>query len=296
MPRCCGTDPSCSARTTRSRRSSAPLAPPRKKRPSWGQGQQRTCRHQGRRGHSGHIYFAVGDRAPPNSRHGGAASGARYGEIQACHRQARTRRRRSPRRRVRASPASRGHPASRVNLPDRRRRAPRAARPGDDRGLGSEHRIRRANGPRYRRLKRNRGLEAQKDQSRSPAPLVRRANGDRSRCAVRAFPRLRRFFLELGLLHQPMGDPAQQFRLRPAAIMAARPQPDLIRRINCATRPFPTRANCNNEMLPAGSFHDGFAQQQDALRSAGTNVPFDSSARRRCPANRRSPDDAARLR
>ena len=36
-------------------------------------------------------------------------------------------------------------------------------------------------------------------------------------------------FFQRRLPHQPMGDPAQQFGLRPAAVMPARPQPDLVR-------------------------------------------------------------------
>src|SRR3546814_17937582 len=35
-------------------------------------------------------------------------------------------------------------------------------------------------------------------------------------------------FLEVGLLHRPVGEAAQQFGLRPAALVAARPQPDLV--------------------------------------------------------------------
>ena len=35
-------------------------------------------------------------------------------------------------------------------------------------------------------------------------------------------------FLEIGLLHQPMGEAAQQFGLRAAAFIAARPQPAVI--------------------------------------------------------------------
>ena len=35
-------------------------------------------------------------------------------------------------------------------------------------------------------------------------------------------------FLEIGLLHQPIGEAAQQFGLRPAALEAARPQPHLV--------------------------------------------------------------------
>src|SRR3546814_19044377 len=35
-------------------------------------------------------------------------------------------------------------------------------------------------------------------------------------------------FLEVGFLHRPVGEAAQQFGLRPAALVAARPQPDLV--------------------------------------------------------------------
>ena len=37
-----------------------------------------------------------------------------------------------------------------------------------------------------------------------------------------------RFFLEIGLLHQPVRHPPQQVEMRPAAFIAARPQPDVI--------------------------------------------------------------------
>jgi hypothetical protein len=39
--------------------------------------------------------------------------------------------------------------------------------------------------------------------------------------------------LQIGLFHQPIGKPAQQLGLRAAALMAARPQPDLIRQQQC---------------------------------------------------------------
>ena len=38
----------------------------------------------------------------------------------------------------------------------------------------------------------------------------------------------KRLFLELGLFHHPMRQPAQQFELRPAALIAARPEPGLV--------------------------------------------------------------------
>src|SRR5690606_10253429 len=37
------------------------------------------------------------------------------------------------------------------------------------------------------------------------------------------------FLLEVGFLHQPVGEAAKQFRLRPTALEAARPQPDMVR-------------------------------------------------------------------
>ena len=37
-----------------------------------------------------------------------------------------------------------------------------------------------------------------------------------------------RLFLEIGLLHQPVRQPPQQVEMRPAALVAARPQPDVI--------------------------------------------------------------------
>ena len=38
-----------------------------------------------------------------------------------------------------------------------------------------------------------------------------------------------RFFLEFGLLHEPVREAAQQFEMRPAVLVIARPQPDLVR-------------------------------------------------------------------
>jgi len=37
-----------------------------------------------------------------------------------------------------------------------------------------------------------------------------------------------RFFLEIGLFHEPVRQASQQIEMRPAALVAARPQPDVI--------------------------------------------------------------------
>ena len=38
-----------------------------------------------------------------------------------------------------------------------------------------------------------------------------------------------RFLVEIGLLHQPVRHASQQVEMRPAAFIAARPQPDVVR-------------------------------------------------------------------
>ena len=43
-----------------------------------------------------------------------------------------------------------------------------------------------------------------------------------------AHDQAQRLFLEVGLLHQPVRQPAQQVEMRPAALVAARPQPDVV--------------------------------------------------------------------
>ena len=45
---------------------------------------------------------------------------------------------------------------------------------------------------------------------------------------VAAHDKAQRLFFEVGLLHQPVRQPAQQVEMRPAALVAARPQPDVI--------------------------------------------------------------------
>ena len=61
-----------------------------------------------------------------------------------------------------------------------------------------------------------------------PDRIAQRAAGDRHGLPLgRGGQRL---FLEFGLLHHPVRQPAQQFELRPAALVAARPEPGVIRR------------------------------------------------------------------
>ena len=51
------------------------------------------------------------------------------------------------------------------------------------------------------------------------------------RCTTRSLPldlQPQRFFVQIGLLHQPVRHPPQQIEMRAAALIAARPQPDLV--------------------------------------------------------------------
>src|SRR5262245_18237997 len=57
--------------------------------------------------------------------------------------------------------------------------------------------------------------------------VLDRAPFDRHRLA--AARRFQRLFLEVGLLHQPMREPAQEVSVGPAALIAARPEPSMVR-------------------------------------------------------------------
>ena len=80
------------------------------------------------------------------------------------------------------------------------------------------------------------------------------------RCTVRSRPRTimrKRLLFQIGLLHQPVRQPPQQVDMRSAALVAARPQPDVVgQEERDAAFAF---ARKQQQRLVVGPLHDGCA-------------------------------------